>query len=162
VTWFPPLRPPSKHFTWAEVIRNSGYSRVPLGPMRLPNGKWVTPRANARTQARLLEQVRAAVNHERGAHLLRPTGIRVLSWARSWQHNQAVGGAKDSQHLYFRACDITLGEILRLCPWQGGKDDFDRILARVYAKGGVGTYPAGNRHCDCRGYRARWSSFVGW
>src|SRR5438105_13262197 len=97
--WLPPRRPPSAHFTWAEVIAHSGYSRVPLGPLRLPNGKWVTPRANARTQARLMEQVRDEVNYLRSARLLRPTGINVLSWARSWDHNIAVGGAKDSQHL---------------------------------------------------------------
>jgi len=135
---------------------------VPLGPLRLPNGKWVTPRANARTQAALMEQVRDEVNYLRSARLLRPTGINVLSWARSWDHNQAVGGAQDSQHLYFRACDISLGEITRLCPWDGGHRAFDAILASVYRHGGVGTYPAGNRHCDCRGYRARWTSFIGW
>lgn len=160
--WFPPPKPPSEHFTWAEVIRNSGYSRVPLGPLRLPNGKWVTPRVNARTQARLMEDVRANVNQLRRSHGLRPTGINVLSWARSWEHNKAVGGARDSQHLYFRACDLSLQEIVRLCPWRNGRRDFDAILATVYARGGVGYYPAGNRHCDCRGYRARWSSFVGW
>jgi uncharacterized protein YcbK (DUF882 family) len=162
VIYVPPRRPPSEHFTWAEVIRNSGYTRVPLGPMRLPNGSWVTPRANARTQAGLLEQVRAHVNDLRATHGLRATGITVLSWARSWEHNKAVGGAKDSQHLYFRACDIALGEILRLCPWSGGRDDFERIIQHVYSKGGIGDYAAGNRHVDCRGYRARWTSYVGW
>src|SRR5437764_1293180 len=156
-----PRRPPSAHFTWAEVIAHSGYSRVPLGPFRLPNGQWVTPRANARMQAHKLEQVRALVNVLRTRRLLRPTGLYVISWARSWEHNKTVRGAKDSQHLYFRACDISLQEIARLCPWEGGARDFDAILQRVYARGGVGTYPAGNRHCDCRGYRARWSSFVG-
>src|SRR5213592_3796911 len=115
-----PFRPPSAHFTWAEVIRNSGYSRVPLGPMRLPNGKWVTPRANARTQAAMMEKVRTAVNEARRVRNLKPTGINVLSWARSWEHNKAVGGAFDSQHLYFRACDISLQEIERLCPWPNG------------------------------------------
>ena len=162
MAWYPPLRPPSAHFTWAEVIAHSGYDRVPLGPFRLPNGQWVTPRANARTQARLLEKVRAEVNYLRASHLLRPTGITILSWARSWEHNKEVHGAQDSQHLYFRACDISLGEILRLCPWEGGRADFERIIQQVYWKGGVGDYAAGNRHVDCRGYRARWSSFVGW
>ena len=110
----------------------------------------------------MMEQVRAAVNELRRAHDLKPTGINVLSWARSWNHNIEVHGAEDSQHLYFRACDISLGEIQRLCPWTGGTHFFDGVLNAVYSRGGVGTYPAGNRHCDCRGYRARWSSFVGW
>src|SRR5438105_12620919 len=99
--WLPPRRPPSAHFTWAEVIAHSGYSRVPLGPLRLPNGQWVTPRANARLQASMMEQVRTAVNGLRRLHGLPPTGINVLSWARAWEHNKAVDGAKDSQHLYF-------------------------------------------------------------
>jgi uncharacterized protein YcbK (DUF882 family) len=162
MVYVPPRGQPSPHFTWTEVIRNSGYARVPLGPMRLPNGQWVTPRANARTQAHKLEQVRALVNVKRADHGLNLTGIHVLSWARSWEHNKAVGGAKDSQHLYFRACDIALEEIERLCPWQGGRADFERIIQQVYWKGGVGDYSAGNRHVDCRGYRARWTSFVGW
>jgi uncharacterized protein YcbK (DUF882 family) len=110
----------------------------------------------------MMEKVRAAVNAARAKRSLAPTGIHILSWARSWAHNQAVGGAKDSQHLYFRACDISLTEIDRLCPWEGGRHFFDGVLNAVYAKGGVGQYPAGNRHCDCRGYRARWSSFIGW
>src|SRR5207245_972876 len=117
MAWYPPLRPPSRHFTWAEVIAHSGYSRVPLGPLRLPNGHFVTPRINARTQAAMMEQVRARVNELRARHGLHESGISVLSWARSWDHNIAVGGAKDSQHLYFRACDMSLGEITRLCPW---------------------------------------------
>jgi len=160
--YVPPRGQPSPHFTWAEVIAHSGYSRVPLGPMRLPNGHWVTPRANARTQAGMLEQVRAQVNAKRAGHGLNPTGIVILSWARSWEHNKAVGGAIDSQHLYFRACDISLQEIERLCPWATGRQDFERIIQTVYSKGGVGDYSAGNRHVDCRGYRARWTSFVGW
>jgi uncharacterized protein YcbK (DUF882 family) len=160
--YVPPRRPPSPHFTWAEVIRNSGYDRVPLGPMRLPNGGIVTPRANARMQARKLEQVRAHINVMRADHGLNLTGLNILSWARSWEHNKAVGGAKDSQHLYFRACDISLQEIERLCPWRGGRADFERIIQQVYWKGGVGDYAAGNRHVDCRGYRARWTSYVGW
>ena len=155
-----PFRPPSAHFTWAEVIRNSGYSRVPLGPMRLPNGKWVTPRANARTQAAMMEKVRTAVNEARRVRNLKPTGINVLSWARSWEHNKAVGGAFDSQHLYFTATDIDLAEIIRLCPWEGGRATFAQLLETVFAAGGVGLYPAGNRHCDSRGYRARWTAFV--
>jgi uncharacterized protein YcbK (DUF882 family) len=144
------------------VIAHSGYSRVPLGPLRLPNGKWVTPRTNARTQAAMMEQVRAKVNAARAREHLPPTGIRVLSWARSWTHNISVGGAKDSQHLYFRACDISLQEIERLCPWPNGANDFERIIQAVYAHGGIGDYAAGQRHVDSRGVRARWRSFVGW
>jgi uncharacterized protein YcbK (DUF882 family) len=113
-------------------------------------------------QAHKLEQVRALVNVLRTERLLRPTGLHVISWARSWEHNKEVHGAENSQHLYFKACDISLGEILRLCPWDGGRADFERIIQQVYVHGGVGDYSRGNRHVDCRGERARWTSFVGW
>lgn len=157
--WFPPRKPLSPHFTWAEVIAKSGYARVPLGPMILPNFKVVTPRRNARKQAAALERLRASVNAVRAGKNLAPTGIRLNSFARSWSHNKQVGGATDSQHLYFRACDITVQEIDRLFPWHSGRADFDALLDVVFHDGGVGLYPAGNRHADTRGHRARWTSF---
>jgi uncharacterized protein YcbK (DUF882 family) len=107
-----------------------------------------------------MERLRTQVNRLRSDHGLRATGITVLSWARSWQHNIDVGGASNSQHLYFDACDISLAEIERLCPWRHGRIDFDRVAGLVFRSGGFGTYPGGSRHVDSRGYRARWSSFV--
>lgn len=158
----PAGRGPSPHFTWAEVIGagKSGYPAVPLGPFRLPNGRWVTPRVSARKQAHRMELLRGGVNRLRADHDLPATGIAVLSWARSWQHNLDVGGAGDSRHLHFDACDIALAEIDRLCPWRGGRESFDLVANLVFALGGFGQYPAGNRHVDSRGYRARWTSFV--
>jgi hypothetical protein len=152
----------SKHFSWAEVTASSGYDGVPRGPFRLPSGKIVTPRKNARRHALALERLRALVNAQRGKHGLPSTGIRTISWARSWQHNKDVGGAIDSRHLYFDATDIDRREVARLCPWKGGSSDFDRIASTVFGNGGFGTYPGGARHVDSRGYRARWSSWVGW
>jgi uncharacterized protein YcbK (DUF882 family) len=158
----PPLRPPSAHFNWGEVIGNgrSGYPKVPLGPFKLPNGKWVFPRTRARVHAANMEKLRTRVNLRREMHNLPATGINVLSWARSWEHNRAVGGAADSQHLYFGACDISLQEIERLYPWRGGTKDFDIDANTIFATGGLGQYPGGNRHVDSRGYRARWTSWV--
>lgn len=37
--------------------------------------------------------------------------LEVLSGYRSPEHNAAVGGAPDSQHLYSRAADLTWGRI---------------------------------------------------
>jgi uncharacterized protein YcbK (DUF882 family) len=156
-----PIRPPSQNFSWDEVIGHgkSGYKKVPLGPFRLPNGKWVFPRMKARAHAKNMEKLRARVNYRRDMHKMKPTGIRILSWARSWEHNHDVGGAKDSQHLYFGACDIALQEIDRLYPWGGGRKDFDKDCESIFALGGLGLYPGGNRHVDSRGHRARWTSF---
>lgn len=152
---------PSKHFTWREVVAKSGYAKLPR-LFRLPNGKWVRPRVNAATHAKNLERLRADVNKARRRHGLPDTGIRINSWARSWDHNKEVGGAIDSKHLYFYATDITREEIKRLMPWKGGVEDFDVVAERIFDRGGFGTYPGGARHVDSRGYRARWSSWVGW
>jgi hypothetical protein len=158
VIWRPPSKPLSPHFSWAELIHNSGYERVPLGPTPIGRGRiCLTPRINARRHATKLEALRELVNTDRRHHDLPVTGLRVLSWARSYEHNRTVGGASNSQHLYFRATDIARQEIDRLMPWPDGRRDFNRLLDTVFADGGVGLYPAGNRHCDSRGNRARWT-----
>lgn len=151
------------HFTWAEVHRKSGYppGKLPYGPTTLGNGRIVlTPRKNAVMHARNLELLRAMVNAARLAKDLKPTGINLNSWARSYEHNLEVGGAGNSQHLYLLATDITLEEIDRLMPWKGGRVQFDKICDQLFKTGGFGTYPAGARHVDSRGSRARWSSWV--
>ena len=71
----------------------------------------------------------------------------------------AIGGATNSRHIYGDACDIALEEIKRLCPWEGGRADFDRACDKIFAGGGFGQYPMGSRHVDSRGNRARWTSF---
>lgn len=158
--WRAPTQPPSPHFAWAEVLARSGYDRLPYGPTPIGRGRMVlTPRLNARRHAANLEKLRELVNRERHRHGLQPTGIHVLSWARSYRHNADVGGAADSRHLYFDATDLGREEIARLMPWASGAAEFDAILEGVFAHGGVGSYPGGNRHCDSRGYRARWPSF---
>lgn len=157
IPWVPAKAPPSEHFTWSEVLRDSGYGRLPYGPTPIGLGRMVlTPRRNAIRHAESLEALRAIVNNERHRHGLPPTGIRVLSWARSFAHNRSVGGASSSQHLYFLATDIAVQEIDRLMPWHQGRATFDLALESVFQFGGVGLYPAGNRHCDTRGHRARW------
>src|SRR5262245_63552382 len=97
---------PSPHFTWGEVIGNgkSGYWMVPAGPFKLQNGNWVTPRVTARKHAANMEKLRDGINKAREKHKLKPTGISILSWARSWEHNLEVQGAANSRHLYFDAC----------------------------------------------------------
>jgi len=153
-----PTRPPSPHFTWAEVNAHSGYAYLPYGPTAIGNGRLVmTPRINARKHAANLERLRSAVNEARRLKGYGATGIRILSWARSYEHNRQVGGAPDSQHLYFLATDIALEEIDRLMPWASGRETFDGLLESIFANGGVGLYPAGNRHVDSRGHRARWT-----
>lgn len=138
---------PSKHFTWAEVDKH-GFG-IPL-----------TVRARAIVHARNLEKLRTEVNRRRALHELKPTGIHVLSWYRTRAYNNSIGGAKYSRHVSGDGTDITLAEIDRLFPWRGGRTQFDHVCNTVFSKGGFGTYPAGNRHVDSRGWRARWKSWT--
>lgn len=142
----PYQRGPSPSFTWQEVHRG----RKPFT---------AADRARAIVQARSMEKVRVRVNARRAAHNLKPTGINVLSWHRPLWYNEQVGGASKSQHIGARACDISKEEIRRLMPWEGGAAEFDRIMNEVFAEGGFGQYPAGSRHGDTRGYKARWNSW---
>jgi hypothetical protein len=146
---------PGTNFRYGEVVSRSGATRLPWGAFRLPNGDTVKPWTNAIVHARAMQRLRNAINKERKRRNLRPTGIRINSWWRTWQHNQQVGGASKSMHMYFLACDITREEVRRLCPWGG----FDTIADKVFSKGGFGQYPGGGRHVDSRGHRSRWTSF---
>lgn len=147
------------HFSWKEANAHSGYAGH-YPPRFTRVGLKVVPlRNNIRKHARNLERLRTEVNRLRARHGKGATGITVLSWVRSPAHNAEVGGARDSRHMYGDATDISLQEIDRLCPWTTGRDDFDAVAGRVFKTGGFGTYPAGNRHVDSRGVRARWSSW---
>lgn len=142
------LRSPSKHFSWAEANPH-GFT-----------GFNFAVRVRVVAQARRMEKLRDAINKRRLHHNLKPTGIHVLSWWRPDWYNKQIHGARFSRHIKGDACDISLQEIRRLMPWEGGQLEFDRLCESIWPDGGFGTYPAGDRHTDCRGYKARWSSFT--
>lgn len=142
----------TKHFSWQEAIHNSGYASLHDVPEPV--------RQRAHVHAANMEILRRRVNGLRAQHGKPETGINILSWIRSPEHNRQVGGAADSRHIHGDACDISVQEIDRLCPWKGGRDTFDQIADNVFKNGGFGQYPAGNRHVDSRGSRARWTSFT--
>jgi GH24 family phage-related lysozyme (muramidase) len=135
------------HFTWEEVRSKDG-KQVPLHL-----------RPNVIRHAKNLEKLRTAVNVARAKRGLKPTGLKILSWYRSPQHNEDVGGASKSRHMKGDATDIAKGEITRLCPWPGGRDTFEASADHVFREGGFGQYPAGSRHVDSRGYKARWKTW---
>ena len=78
---------------------------------------------------------------------------RILSSYRTPAYNKAVGGARFSQHLEFRALDIAFDGI-------SPQQVYDRLLEwRAEGKfiGGLGLYPAtGFVHIDTRGRNATW------
>ncbi len=72
----------------------------------------------------------------------------INSGYRCETHNRAIGGAKDSQHLYGRAADVSCPSI------QVGR--LHTIAEKYFPDGGVGKY-AGFVHVDTRGTKARWT-----
>jgi hypothetical protein len=110
------------HFTRQEAASHDG--RPVPNDLRRP----------CQTQGIRLEQLR----HELG----KP--VRILSWYRSPEHNQSVGGASQSQHLFARACDFP-----DTLPYD--------ICRRIWRNGGIGTYQGRVRHADARGSYAEWS-----
>lgn len=99
--------------------------------------------------------------------------VLCVSGYRSPQHNARVGGAKQSQHMFGRAADITPVGInwAALREGRGSERDADRLLGfatliehhlgkELEAIGGVGLYP-GFVHVDIRprgdnGHVYRW------
>lgn len=78
--------------------------------------------------------------------------IVVTSGYRSPEHNEAVGGVKNSYHTLGLAADIR--------PLNENRSDltmFQRICDEMNPRGGVGFYDT-FCHVDIRGERARWDN----
>jgi len=82
--------------------------------------------------------------------------VRITSGYRCSDHNRAVGGAKQSQHLLGNAADIvvkgrSVAEMYELA---------EQVPA--FRDGGIGVYPdMGFIHVDVRNERARWGHLGG-
>ena len=73
--------------------------------------------------------------------------VYINSGIRCQQHNEAVGGANNSRHLYGDAADIR-------CPGKTPRELY-AIADKLLPNGGVGLYDWGI-HVDTRGAKARW------
>jgi uncharacterized protein YcbK (DUF882 family) len=89
---------------------------------------------------KLLQQLRNEVD--------RP--LKVNSGYRTPEHNEAIGGAENSQHLLGKAADISLENL---------NYDADQMeeLAEEIGFDGIGKYET-FVHLDVRGYDARWDN----
>lgn len=74
--------------------------------------------------------------------------LRINSGFRCVKHNQAVGGAKNSQHIFGTAADIALPQ--GCLPLQ-----FAALADSLNQFDGIGIYNWGI-HVDIRGAKARW------
>jgi len=74
--------------------------------------------------------------------------IVINSGYRCPEHNRAVGGATNSQHLYGRAADI-------VCPGLTTAQLY-KVAEKHFEDGGLGRY-AGYVHVDTRVIKARWT-----
>lgn len=88
---------------------------------------------------------------EKFRHAVGDRSMPILSGYRSPQHNAAVGGASQSQHMSGKATDFSRETVNRI-----GRERFFSTAEALFGDGGVGDYPAGSAHLDSRGYRARW------
>ena len=86
-------------------------------------------------------------------------GFRVRESFRPPVLNEAVGGARGSQHMYGNAADL----IVRDVDNDGKVDNSDKqillgLLEKIIGNsGGIGRYPGTTSiHIDVRGFRARW------
>jgi len=79
--------------------------------------------------------------------------ITIISGWRSKEHNEAVGGAPESQHLSGKAADIRINGVDPAVV----ADAVDRLQRDgSIPKGGLGRYQTFT-HIDIRGRLARWS-----
>jgi len=80
--------------------------------------------------------------------------VTIISGWRSKEHNDQVGGAKNSQHLYARAADI---KVKGVHPVDVFKTVVRLIEEGKMKRGGVGLYGSWV-HYDTRGHNVRWKS----
>lgn len=75
--------------------------------------------------------------------------VHVNCGCRCKTHNRAVGGVRDSQHLYGRAADIWIEGMTPV--------ELSRMAMQIpeFRNGGIGVYST-FVHVDVRGYPARW------
>lgn len=87
-------------------------------------------------------------------HFQKP--VTIISGYRSPARNEAVGGAKKSQHMEAKAADIKIAGV----PTEEIYNRIDKLMNTGKIKiGGLGFYPSqGFVHYDIRGVKARWQS----
>lgn len=92
-----------------------------------------------------------------------PAAISIQSSYRTTSHNDRVGGALNSMHLFGKAFDLNIGDVNR----DGIRNQQDKQIVYtmldsklIVDQGGLGFYPNTMIiHMDVRGTRARWNHY---
>jgi lysozyme family protein len=137
-TFFEQQAPHIRNFQWHEFMVKGASHQVNGLNTDPPRELW----ANIIPTARVLDRLRDEIGHP----------IVLTSAYRSPKYNAAIGGARHSQHMEFRALDFKV-------VGAGGPPDWAKILKRYRDEGmfsgGIGAYGT-FVHVDTRGYRADW------
>lgn len=146
-------------FPWGARARNSGafhrwlWQHGQLSP-HFSRAEWACHDGQAIPDSLRKNAQRHAFNMERLRHELGDIPIPTISPYRDPAYNAKIGGASESEHMDADATDHSKEWVESV-----GRNRFIKAAEKVFAKGGLGTYPWGAFHVDSRGYRARWSSW---
>ena len=135
----------SRNLSWSELLRGSGYDSLEDVPVEVS--------VNAELMAVNMFQ---PLRDELGF----PLSVLAGGGLRSATMNRRVGGAKSSQHLAGRACDLrgpSEQQTLQIYDCAKKMQEQGRL-----PKGGLALYLRKDGsvrfvHVDCRGRRARWN-----
>jgi len=125
-----------RHFGALEIAPVGRLAHGETGPALLAPG--AEELAGAIRLARLLERVRARVG--------RP--IRITSWYRDWNYNQAAGGAARSLHITGTAADV---QVAGVSPREVARLVYEDAEAALTGVGVYGSFT----HVDLRGTLGR-------
>jgi lysozyme family protein len=136
--FFEDALPDVQNFTWQEfLVKGAKHAQNGLNTDP-PREKW----DNVVPLVRVLEEFRKRIGES----------VRLTNVYRSPDYNTSVGGAKDSQHVQFRAADVQV-------PGRGGPqlwaDTLGAMRQEGFFSGGIGIYNT-FVHVDTRGSNANW------
>jgi lysozyme family protein len=137
-TFFQQALPDLQHFKWQEFLVKGASHAVNGLNTDPPPEKW----DNVVPLARVLDEFARRIANP----------VRLTNVYRSPAYNRSVGGAKNSQHVQFRAADVQV-------PGHGGPqlwaDTFRAMRREGFFSGGIGIYNS-FVHVDTRGANKDW------
>lgn len=126
-----------RHFVAEEFLVKTQATRGRAKNSPPPPEMW----GNMRATAKVVDELRHRLGHP----------VRITSAYRNPAYNRAIGGAKNSEHMQFRALDIQCDNV----PPKLVAQELRTMRDAGMFKGGIGTY-ATFVHVDTRGKNVTW------